>query len=166
MVVRAGRPTLVERWWVLNRYGSLLLAAAVLLASVGAGVSLAGGAPSWIGVVLAVAAAAVAGWGVIITLRLPRKVHIVQVMLKRIERKGFRVEYFETLCGDLCMRRVTWLILDRLGMAHRHAEIVRAYRRNRSMFVEHPNPVIEDLLWEVGAQAARVPEAGGRSPAV
>ncbi len=140
--------TRVTRWEavvVLNVYGNAVLLGALLL--FGVAVALwAAGAAGVVPVALCLLATALLVWGVRITRRLPRKVRITTALLHRVATHGYRAEYFSNTCGDLCMRRLTSLVLEKSGN-HRHFHAVaKEFSSRGGYYIEHSSPELEALI--------------------
>lgn len=138
-------PTFLERIFVLNCYGTLLLSAGALLTLAGVALATEPIEPGLAATLVAFGLCAVfLGWR--ITKRLPYRSRLFRNTIKRIERSGFSDDYFKNACGDFCTRRVTWLVLRRLDRAHRFAEIVRMFRRNPTIYLFHSSPELQALI--------------------
>ena len=153
-------PTRLERLLVLNFYGTALLAGAPILALAGIWGGRLLGFGMAVTLVVAIVPVLVIGvFGGRVTSRLPNRERVFGTLLRRIERKGFDARYFENLCGDLCMRRVTWLVLRRVGQQHRYAKLVQAYRKNSTFYLLHSSPEIQDLIDSGSLPESNVREA-------
>jgi hypothetical protein len=139
--------TLLERVLVLNLYGSLLLALAPMTAA-GAFILLElAGELGWMRWVYSLTAGIpLLLWGVHITAKLPKRVRTVRVLVARIERRGFKANYFEHTCGTFCMRRVTRLVLRKVGQEDLYPTIIAMYSSKGQLYIEHTSPLVEELI--------------------
>lgn len=140
--------TRLTRWEavaVLNVYGNAVLLAALAVYGV-AGALWVAGAAWWTPAIPCLPATALVVWGVRITRRLPRKVRIATALLRRVAAHGYQAELFANTCGDLCMRRLTWLVLEKSGHYAHFKTLVETFRGRASLYIEHSSPELEALI--------------------
>lgn len=150
--------TWFDRYVVLNLYAYALgagagaaavLATHVLGESVGAALVLFGAA-----IVLGV-------WAGYVASRRAERIRVARILLTRIERKGYRADYFASTCASPCMRLVTRLVHSKVQRQESYRAVVRQHRARPSFFLEHANPEVEALI-ESGALRAEDVQAAVR----
>jgi hypothetical protein len=152
--------TVWERIFVLNCYGTALVGAGLLLPVSPAALHISHRIPSSIvATTIAGLSLALVGWGTAVSLRYPRRVRLARALIARIRRHGFRRDYFESTCRELCMRRVTWLVLRRVGAANEFRGLLQLYGRRRGAYIEHSNPEMENLISAGLLTKAQIAEA-------
>ncbi len=141
------RLTLRERVLHLNFYGTLLLALAPLTVAVVFILLELTGVLGWLRWVCSLGAGIpLLLWGVHITQKLPRRVRTARVLLARIDRRGFETNYFEHTCGTLCMKRVTRLVLRKVGREDFYPAVITMYSGKGQPYIEHTHPLLEELI--------------------